>query len=53
MSCFPERVFQIFITVSAAFAFLTGAGAADPAPWPWMPKELVLDCHRAEQPAQQ
>ena len=42
MSCFSKRVFQAFIAVSAAFAFLTGAGAADPAPWPWMPKELVL-----------
>ena len=42
MFCFSKSVFQTLIAVSAAFAFLTGAGAADPAPWHWMPKELVL-----------
>ncbi|MBQ1455820.1 MAG: exo-alpha-sialidase, partial [Thermoguttaceae bacterium] len=42
MFFFSKSVFQTLIAVSAAFAFLTGAGAADPAPWPWMPKELVL-----------
>ncbi|MBQ6619519.1 MAG: exo-alpha-sialidase [Thermoguttaceae bacterium] len=42
MSQLPKRVFQTIAAALAAFAFLAGAQAADPAPWPWMEKELLL-----------
>ena len=42
MPRFLVRVFQVIAAAFVPFAFLTVALGADPAPWPWMPKELVL-----------
>ena len=42
MPRFIVRVFQVIAAAFVPFAFLTVALGADPAPWPWMPKELVL-----------
>ena len=37
-----KRVFQILAAAFVPLAFLSAAAGADPAPWPWMPKEPVL-----------
>ena len=42
MTCFCKKLFLALLAAFAAFALLNGVKGADPAPWPWMPKELVL-----------
>ncbi|MBO7680406.1 MAG: exo-alpha-sialidase [Thermoguttaceae bacterium] len=42
MSLFPKSVFSAILAAAGVLAFLTSASAADPSPWPWMPKQLVL-----------
>ncbi len=37
-----KTVFQTILTAWVPFVFLASAWAADPSPWPWMEKELVL-----------
>ena len=42
MTCFSKKLFPSLLAAFAAAAFLASASGADPAPWPWMPKEKVL-----------
>ncbi|MBR3219027.1 MAG: exo-alpha-sialidase, partial [Thermoguttaceae bacterium] len=42
MSIFSKSVFSAILAAVGVLAFLTSASAADPSPWPWMPKQLVL-----------
>ena len=42
VSQFQKNVLQAIVAVVGVLVFLTSSQAADPSPWPWMPKENVF-----------